>query len=1000
LTSQSPSSFQSIILKLQDFWAEQGCLIWQPYHTEVGAGTMNPATFLRVLGPEPWRVAYVEPSIRPADGRYAENPNRWQHYYQFQVILKPDPGDPQDLYLESLVALGIDPQEHDIRFVEDNWEQPAIGAWGLGWEVWLDGQEITQFTYFQQAGGLTLDPVSVEITYGLERIVMTLQGVDNFLDMMWDDHLTYGEVNREAEIEACRYNFELANVERLKVLHAAYEEEARAALEQGLIIPAHDYILKSSHAFNILDARGAIGVTERAAMFSKMRTLAQQVAESYVEQRKRLEFPLVERWASHAPAESSSDVDSGTPPRGPADFLLEVGTEELPAGDLASAIDQLMEAVPATLDAMRLEHGQVRVMGTPRRLVVLVEDLAPDQLDAVSKVVGPPADRAFDNDGSPTKAALGFARGQGIAVDDLKVEETKGGRYVVAEVKRPGESTDKVLSEELPKILEGLRFDKTMRWDSSGVSFSRPIRSLIALHGSEIVPFDFGSLTAGRTALGLRFDAGGPIQAHSPEDYFDQVRAQGIVLESDRRRQLIWDETKELADEVGGVVEEDPDLRNEIADLVEAPTVFRGNIPDEFLSLPRAVLVSVMKKHQRYVPVQTDGKLMPHFIGVRNGGPDHLDKVIQGNEDVVKARFADAAYFIQRDLAKPLESYLPRLDTLVFQSELGSMLDKVNRLEVLTTALAERMGLDEESRQTAGRAAHLSKADLATQMVVEMTSLQGEMGRIYAKAAGESAAVADAIFEHYLPRFAGDQLPASLPGLTVGVADRLDSLIGLFAVGLEPSGGSDPYALRRAAIGLIQILTARDIEFDLTWAISEAASHLPVATSPDTLRSCLAYIRGREESIILGEGNKHDVVQAVLAEQWHNPAGAARGVDRLGQWVGKTDWESILQAYARCARITRSETGERHLDPTLFQDKAERVLYEALEAAESQGWEPGSVDEMLTGFQPLIPAIEAFFDEVLVMAKDQEIQANRLALLDRVVNLASGIADFSQLEGF
>ena len=286
-----PLNFQSIIMKLQQFWSDQGCLIWQPYYSQVGAGTMNPATFLRVLGPEPWNVAYVEPSVRPDDGRYGENPNRLQQHYQFQVILKPDPGNPQELYLKSLEAIGIDPRQHDIRFVEDNWESPALGAWGLGWEVWLDGQEITQFTYFQQAGGQVLEPVSVEITYGLDRIAIALQKVRSFRDIQWSPSRTAGDVNLAGEKEHSKYYFELADVERLREMYRLYEKEADASLEAGLVLPAHDYILKCSHTFNILDTRGAIGVTERQAFFGRMRDLSRRTAELFVAQRQQQEFP-------------------------------------------------------------------------------------------------------------------------------------------------------------------------------------------------------------------------------------------------------------------------------------------------------------------------------------------------------------------------------------------------------------------------------------------------------------------------------------------------------------------------------------------------------------------------------------------------------------------------------------------------------------------------------------------------------------------------------------
>ena len=291
------ASFQQIILALQQFWADHGCLIAQPYYTQVGAGTMNPATFLRVLGPEPWNVAYVEPSVRPDDGRYGENPNRLQHYYQFQVILKPSPADVQEVYLASLKALGIDPLQHDIRFVEDDWESPTLGAWGLGWEVWLDGMEITQFTYLQQAGGIDLKPISAEITYGLERIAMYLQGVESVFDLRWADGVTYGDIHHQDEVEFSRFNFDLADKDVHFRLFEIYEEEAGRLLGQALIRPAYDYCLKCSHLFNILDARGAISVTERTSYLGRVRALARQVAEGYLKQREALGYPLLKERA-------------------------------------------------------------------------------------------------------------------------------------------------------------------------------------------------------------------------------------------------------------------------------------------------------------------------------------------------------------------------------------------------------------------------------------------------------------------------------------------------------------------------------------------------------------------------------------------------------------------------------------------------------------------------------------------------------------------------------
>jgi len=290
-----PLDFQSIILTLQNFWAQEGCLIWQPYYTQVGAGTMNPATSLRVLGPEPWKVAYVEPSVRPDDGRYGENPNRLQQHTQFQVILKPDPGNPQEVYLRSLEALGIDPLKHDVRFVEDKWESPALGAWGLGWEVWLDGQEITQFTYFQQVGGTDLNPICAELTYGIERIAMYIQGIDNVYDLQWTDRITYGDVHHRGEVEWSVYNFEKADIEMLRKLFDMYETEGIRTSKEDLVLPTYDACLKCSHTFNMLNARGAISVAERTSYIGRVRNLARLSAEGYLKQRDQMGYPLLKK---------------------------------------------------------------------------------------------------------------------------------------------------------------------------------------------------------------------------------------------------------------------------------------------------------------------------------------------------------------------------------------------------------------------------------------------------------------------------------------------------------------------------------------------------------------------------------------------------------------------------------------------------------------------------------------------------------------------------------
>ena len=996
-------SFQDVIMRLHAFWAEQGCVLWQPYNIQLGAGTGNPATLLRVLGPEPWYVAYVEPSVRPDDGRYAENPNRMQYFYQYQVILKPDPGNPQELYLASLEALGINPREHDIRFVEDNWESPALGAWGLGWEVWLDGQEITQFTYFQQAGGLNLEPVSVEITYGLERIALALQEKNQVWDIDWlpsdAGQLTYGDIFKRQEVEHCTYYFEVADVDGLKATYDVYERESKRALKRGLVIPAYDYVLKCSHLFNVLDTRGAIGVTERAHYFRRMRAMTRDVAKAYAEQREEMGYPIQNpRWA--APEVAAPPPMPAAMPEKPADLLLEIGTEEMPAGDIEDALAQLRESAPALLDDLRLSHSTVKVYATPRRLVIYAHKVAPRQPDTEQTVKGPPARAAYDADGNPTKAAIGFARGKGLDVADLQRAEIDGGEYVVATVREAGRPAIEVLAEALPALIAGIKFGKSMRWNASGVAFSRPIRWMVALFGEDVIPFTYADTPSGSVTRGLRPYGSPEATVESPADYFRTLARQGIILDERERQTLIKEKARKLAAEVGGRIPDDPALLAEVTNLVERPTVLRGSFEDSYLSLPRDVLVTVMRKHQRYFAVEDEnGDLLPYFIAVRNGDAEHLDKVIHGNEHVIRARFADAAYFYEKDTSKHLEEFLPRLSTLTFQEKLGSVLDKNNRVAGLVPAMADLLGLSEEDRRVAARAAQLAKADLGTEMVVEMTSLQGIMGRHYALVSGEPEAVAEAIFEHWLPRGAGDRLPETPAGIALALLDRLDSLAGLFAAGLAPRSTADPYGLRRAALGIVQILIERHIDLDLAEALAPVADAQPIPVDTETREAVLDFIAGRLRVWLQGDEKAHHIIEAVLAEQSRNPYRAAVGVGELALWVSREDWPHILDSFARCVRITRDQPAYT-LNPDALTENAEKALYAAYAEAAGKLSAEDNVGAMLAAFEPMIPAVTRFFDEVLVMAEDQAVRENRLALLQAIAALARGRADFSQLQGF
>ncbi|MCW5849074.1 MAG: glycine--tRNA ligase subunit beta [Anaerolineae bacterium] len=1031
-----PLNFQDMIARLHEFWASRGALIWQPYNVQVGAGTGNPATSLRVLGPEPWRVGYVEPSIRPDDARYGENPNRMQMHHQYQVILKPDPGDPQQMYLDSLRAIGIDPLEHDIRFVEDNWESPALGAWGLGWEVWLNGLEITQFTYFQEAGGTRLDPVSVEITYGLDRIAMAIQGARHFKDICWNDMISVGDVNLRPEFEHSTYYLDVADVETHLRLFEVYAQQAEHCLKHNLIFPAHDYVLRMSHTFNILDARGAIGVTDRTRYFGRMRQLSREVAQAYLREREAQGYPLLRLMGDYLPAPAPLPAEGGPAPTEPADFVLEIGTEELPPQDLQGALDQLKAAFPRLLSEARLDYTRLDVLGTPRRVAVCIKGLADRQPDREVEVFGPPAQVAF-KDGQPTPALTGFARAQGVAPEAVQVRDREGKRYAAVVKTETGRPASEVLSEALPKLIAGLSFGKAMRWNPSNVAFSRPVRWLVALHGRAVVPFEYAGLQAGATTRGLRPQGSPDLPIAQAEDYGKVMRATGIVLDPAERRQMILEQARKSAAEVGGVISDDPGLLDEVVHLVEQPVAVRGSFEKEYLDLPQDVLITVMRKHQRYFAVLRDegrrtkdggqtaehpssvvrpSSLLPYFIAIANGNAAHAENIRFGNEAVVRARFADAAYFVKRDRQHRLEEFVPQLERITVHAKLGSLLAKTERLARLAESFGPAFGLSEQETQWLKRAARLSKADVATQMGTELTGLQGAIGRDYARSDGEPEAVALAIYEQYLPKSATDKLPGSPVGFALSVADRLDALVGMFAVGQQPTATQDPLGLRRTALGLARLLAegrrktddgGRATEVDdgrgavsLTQLIAEAAAVQPVAVDKVAQTAVRDFILARLEQWLRDQGGRYDLVQAVLAAQRDNPAGVVQGLQQLTAWTQQSEWSAFLTAYARCVRLVRSHTETFPLDPARFVHDAERGLYAALQVVEGQFDGANSLDQVFTAMQSLVAPINTFFDAVLVEDKDADVRTNRRALLQRIARLPMSLVDLSKVEEF
>ena len=991
--------YQELLFALQKFWADKGCILAEPYDVEKGAGTMNPFTFLRVLGPETWNVVYTEPSRRPADGRYGDNPNRLYQHHQLQLIMKPSPDNIQELYLESLAAIGIEAEKHDIRFVEDNWESPTLGAWGLGWEVWLDGMEITQFTYFQQVGSQDVKPVAVEITYGLERLAMYIQGVENVYDVEWAEGVTYGDVFHQNEFEQSSYAFDLSDENLLFELFEKYEAEAIRVIKLGYVHPAYDYVLKCSHTFNLLDARGAISVSERTAFIGRVRKLARMCAEVYLKQREKLGYPLLKTFReieNEGNRELVKEINNTTSliPCSPNSLLLEIGTEEIPAHAMPAILNQLKELAEKNLKEARIDFGEVKTLGTPRRLALLVNDVASNQVDVEEEKRGASAKIAFDKDGKPTKAAIGFANKNKVRPEDLIVRDG----YIYAVIREQGKSSAEIFKTLLPKIICDLSFPNNMRWGNLDFNFIRPLRWIVALFGEEIIPFEVANVKSGNVSRGHRFLSAGDFEIATAGDYVKTCAENFVIVDQNQRREMITAQINEVAANKNGVAEITDDLLEEVLYLVEYPTALAGAFEEKYLQLPAEAVITPMRDHQRYFPVKTaDGKLLPLFITVRNGGKEYLDIVQHGNERVLKARLEDAQFFFNEDRKKSLEAHRDKLKTVVFQEGLGSVYEKTERLVKLVKKISEMLGVDSAN---AVRAAQLSKADLVTGMVTEFTELQGVMGREYAKLDGEVPEVCAAIDEHYMPRFAGDTQPKTTAGKILSLADKIDNIVATFSRSLIPTGSQDPFALRRQALGIVNLLISARRSILISEVVELAMDLLKITdfVGREKIQQEVAdFMRLRVKNILSGT-TRYDVIDAVIDDVDDILAVTLKAA-AVEQFLKMPDATKNIQSFVRVGNLAK-KAESTELDAELFTLDAEKVLYKAFEAVKVVAGELIDKKDFLgalDALKKLSTPIDSFFDSVMVMDEDLTVRKNRLALLKSIDELIAQIADFSKI---
>ena len=685
-------------------------------------------------------------------------------------------------------------------------------------------------------------------------------------------------------------------------------------------------------------------------------------------------------------------------------LAFEIGTEEIPAFDLHRATLQLEKLVPEALDAVRIPHGDVAVYTTPRRLIAIVADVA-DETEALEEVFrGPSVKIAFDADGNPTKAATGFARGKGVGVDALERREENGVEYVFATKSIAARDVAELLPGVLEGVITGTSWPKSCRWGTTSEYFSRPVRWLVALLDERVIPVRFAGLTAGNLTRGHRFLAPGPHEVATAADLLGVVEAAHVVSSEQAREAVIREGVAQAEQRTGARAELPEKTLLEVVNLSEYPTVLVGTFDEEFLRVPEEIIVDAMLMHQRYFPLyDADGKLTNNFIVVSNGDPAHADTITGGNERVVRARLSDAKFFYEEDLKHPLETYVDRLDEVVFQETLGTMKEKADRIVALAKHLAADAQLSAADAADAERAAYLAKADLVTNAVVEFTSVQGVMGSYYAAACGESDQVARAIADHYRPRFSGDEPPASDVGRIVAMADKLDTVCGLFAVGQGPTGSSDPFALRRSAIGIVAMLEA-GLPVSLAAAIDAALGTYQDAGidfDRDAIRAEVADFFVTRTKVMLRDGGcSHDTMDAVLATGVEEPAQIiARTYVLEAERLGAPEaFDDLATAYARANNLRDADLGVE-VDEALLSD-AERALLAATDEAAACVKEALAVDHFgaaLAALAALRAPIDAFFEDVLIMDDDLALRENRLRLLNRFVAVFAHVADFGKM---
>lgn len=983
-------TFEQIIERLNTFWVKQNCIIHQGYDLEVGAGMFNPAIFLRCLGKEPYRAAFVESCRRPKDAR---DLNRLQMSHQYQVIIKPPSTNTRTLYLQSLFALNLNSKKYDIRFVHNDWEISSLGISGLGWKVWCNGMEIAQFTYLQTVGDVALKPISVEVTYDLEKLALFLQNKTAIFDIQYNHLFTFRDLFLQNEVEWSHYHLTEASVPMWLRHFSDYEQEIKNLVKNNLPIPACDFVIKASHAFNLLDARGAICFTQRNNYIRKIRDLTHLVAKAILSRQACLTPPPI----------STKFIIQKNPcfnPKNTQDFLLEIGSEQLPASFVPIGCLYLENAMRNLLETSGLEFEELQVFGTPQRLSILVKNLVEGTESVEEQIKGPSITAAFDKKGNLTKEGKGFLQTCNITfctLTEVLQEEIQNlyfipmgsVQYLIATVYVKGSSTYALLQKKLPSLIMNIDFPKKMYWEDPSIMYARPIRWILALFGTQVVPFSLGGIQSGNFSFGHFQLSPTYIEIKHPKYYLSNLKNHYVLADIEERKQHIKKQIKTLEQQVKGCVIEQNKVLPEVLHLTEWPTLMLGFFDAKFLRIPQEILILQIIKHLKYFPViDHHNQLMNAFIITIDNQPNPIIQL--GNEKELLFHLSNRAILYEKEVHIPLELNYYKLQEISYQKNCKNLWDKVERLILIATMLHQRLKVAEYAHVQ--RAALLSKSDLCSALVNEFPDLQGIIGKHYALAQNEQHQVAIALEEQWMPKSKWDAVPKTPTGIVLSLSDKIDDLIRFYS---SPRG---LYPLRKQAMGIIQILLKNKMSCNLQILLLKACQAFPITNKKEATRAIISFINTRKKLIFEELGFRKDEIDAITRISPYDPFDQLCRLNAFCSFrKSKKSFSCFIKTYKRIKGYTQNDSPT--FQQKLMIEPAERKILQEYILIHNHWPKLLQQKQYLEAFKLLVElqnSLERFFKTVIIFTDDLVLRGNRIAFLKKLIKLFESLMDFSK----